>query len=155
MECQKNLLHSDHNFVKTAKSRLMCTTAFKCVVNRAKAFFAIPARKSTTLSANLVQRRLGQGAIAPKTAQNVRPKRSAKLVAAIIKSKIISIVIIALRGAATCTKLSCTLVETTLQRLKEMATSAANATQNSRPMSTTLISQDALKRLIEKGATTT
>jgi hypothetical protein len=155
MTCLKNLLRFVRSLAKTVAHRLMSTIGFRFVVSRAKRCFATPAKKNTTSFANLVRRRLGPEATAPKTAQSVHQKQCAKLVAANTRSQIISIVIIALRGAATSTKQSCTLAATTWLRLKEMATSAANATQNSRPMSTTLISQDALKRLIEKGATTT
>jgi len=154
MACLKNLLHSVRSLAKTAAHRLMFTIGFRFAVSRAKRCFATLARKSTTLSASLVQRRLGPEATAPKTARSVHQKQCAKLVAANTRSRIISIVITAQNAVATSTKQSCTLAATTWLRLKEMATSAASATQNSRRMFTTLIFQGVSKRLIEKGATT-
>lgn len=155
MVCLKNSPHYALSLAKIAASRLMSTIAFKCGVSRVKWSIAIPARKNTTLSAKPVQNRSGQGVIAQKSVQIVAQQQPAKPAGTSLKRRATSIVITALRLAATVIKQSCTLAATIWQRWRGMSLSVASVGQSNHPMFITLTCLGGSKRLIKKGATTT
>jgi hypothetical protein len=154
MECPKNLLHFGHSPVKTAKARLMFTTAFKSVVSRAKPFFATLEKRNTARFASLVQCLFLQEAAGPSSVQTVRQKQLASIAATLLRKQTTKTATTALSNAAASTSKNCTLVATTLQRLHVMGLSVASVIRRSRHTFTTLIYLVGLKRLTGKGVTT-
>jgi hypothetical protein len=154
MGCLKNLPHYVLRLAKIAAQRLMFTIGFRFDVSRAKRCFATLERKNTTLSANRAKARLELEAIGQSNALYVLLPRFVKIAVQNLKRLALKTLVFVQKNAAIKTKLSCTLAATTWLRLKEMATSAASAAQNSHPMFITLIFQGVLKRPTRKGATT-
>ena len=155
MECLKNLLHSDHSPAKTAKARLMCTTAFKSVVSRAKLFFATLAKRNTARFASLVQRLFRQEAVEPSSVKTAQQKQLASIAATLLRKQTTKTATTALSNAAVSTSKNCTLVATTLQRLHAMGLNVASVIRRSRHTFTTLIYLVGSKKLTGKGVTTT
>jgi hypothetical protein len=154
MECPKNLPHFVHSPAKTAKARLMFTTASKSVVSRAKPFFATPAKRNTARFASLVQRLFRQEAVEQNSVQTVRQKQPASIVATHLKKQATRTVTTVLNNAVVSTSKSFTLVAITLQRSHAMILNAASVIHRSRLMFTTLIYLAGLKRPTGKGVTT-
>jgi hypothetical protein len=154
MECPKNLPHFGRSPAKTAKARLMFTTASKSAVSRAKPFSVTLEKRNTARFASLVQQLFRQEVVGLNSVQTAQQKQPASIVATHLKKQATRTVTTALNNAVVSTSKSFTLVATTLQHLHAMALSAASAIRSSRRTFTTLIFQGVSKRLIEKGATT-
>jgi hypothetical protein len=154
MECPKNLPHFGRSPAKTAKARLMFTTASKSVVSRAKPFFATPAKRNTARFASLVQRLFRQEAVEQNSVQTAQQKQLANIVATLLRKQTTKTATTALSNAAVSTSKNCTLVATTLQRWSAIASNVESAVLGSRHMFTTLIYLVGSKRLTGKGATT-